>query len=147
MAEFSIIQQMRCTLPNENQSLDYIFEMLGALSRVDEPTRFAIRAHVGNHSLFITGVYPDHIRYRAQFRGAPELEYYETIGSSNFRVARDHRLAQKYDLGRVYDILSENFHTVRLALNDMSERLLFISEKDHAQLPITSEDKSVDGQP
>jgi hypothetical protein len=130
MAEFSILQQMRCTLPNETQPLNYIFEMLAALQRVDEKTRFMIRAHVGNHSLFICGVFPDHIRYRAQFKGAPELEYYESLGSSNFKVASDHQLAQRYDLAPIYSILSEKFHAVRLALNDMSDRLLFLGDKD-----------------
>jgi hypothetical protein len=130
MTEFSILKQMQCSLPNENKPMNYIFEMLSALQRVDESTRFMIRAHLGNHSLFICGVFPDHIRYRAQFRGAPELEYYETLGSSNFRVAGDHRLAQKFDLAPIFNILSENFRAVRLALNDMNDRLLFIGDKD-----------------
>lgn len=132
LAEFSSAQRLRYPIPNDPRPFDYLFEMLAALQTADERTGFIIRAHVGNHSLFVSGVFPDRIQHRAQFRGAPEMEYYERLGSSNFRVAGDSRIAQKYALSPIYDVLSKEFHTVRMALNDMRERLIFLGEKDYS---------------
>lgn len=128
LAEFSSATRARNPLAGAEQPMDYLFEMLAALQQADDGTRFLIRAHVGNHSLFLSGVFPERVHYRAQFRGAPEIAYYETLGSANFRVASDHRLAQKYDLVPIFVALAEQFHTIRLALNDMTDRLISLGD-------------------
>jgi hypothetical protein len=102
------------------------------LQTADERTAFAIRAHVGNHSLFISGVFPEFIKHRAQYKGAPHLEYYESLGSSNFRVAGDHSLAQRYELAPIFGVLSEGFRIVRIALNEMADRLVSVGDKEHS---------------
>lgn len=132
LAEFSSAHRLRFPITGNEQPMDYIFEMLTALQTANESTAFLIRAHVGNHSLFVSGIFPDRIRYRAQFRGAPEMEYYEKLGSANFRVAGDHRLAQQYHLNPVFGALSEQFHTIRLALNDMTDRFIFLGDRDYS---------------
>ena len=77
------------------------------------------------------GVFPERIRFRTEVKGAPNLRYYEEIGKINFRLARDHRLAHEYDLAEVFNVLSERFETTRLALNDMTDRLLSLGEPDY----------------
>ncbi len=131
LAEFSSIQRVRYPT-NENHPMDYLVDMLAALQKADDSTKFLIRAHVGNHSLFISGVFPDHIHHRTQFRGAPEMEYYENLGSANFGIARDHRLAHQFELSPIFGMLAERFRTVRMALNDMSDRLLFLRDQDYS---------------
>jgi hypothetical protein len=132
LADFSKAEQMQLRVNGQGQPLDYFFEMLSALQTADETTRFFIRAHIGNHSLFMSGVFPDRIRHRAEYKGAPDLKYYEELGVANYRAARDHRLAQKYDVAEVYDVLAERFQTTRRALNDLGERLITIGDVDHA---------------
>ncbi len=110
--------------------MEYFFEMLAALQTADERTSFFIRAHIGNHSLFLSGVFPQRIRYRAERKGFPGLSYYEELGRSNFRIASDHRLASRYDLAPIYSTLSERFQETRQALNDMSERLVSLGDID-----------------
>src|SRR6267143_1079299 len=85
---------------------------------------------VGNYSLFFSGIFPDRIRFRAELRGFPDLKYYEALGKSSFRAASDHRLARKYDLARVFDVLAERFEVTRLALNDLGERLITLGDSD-----------------
>ena len=128
LAEFSEAERTRCVVPGQDRPLDYFFEMLAALQTADEFTSFFIRVHIGNHSLFLSGVFPERIRFRAERRGCPDLKYYESLGQSNYRVASDHRLAERYQLGGVLETLSERFQTTRLALNDMAERLLCIGD-------------------
>lgn len=110
--------------------MDYFFEMLAALQSADEPTRFQIRTHIGNQSIFLSGMFPERIRARAERRGFPGLGYFESLGQSSFRAASDHRLARKHGLDDVFATLSERFHETRLALNDMSERLLSVGESE-----------------
>lgn len=128
LAEFSRIERTRCTVKGEVK--DYFFEMLAALQTADDTTGFYIRAHIGNQSLFMSGVFPDRIRFRAERKGFPGLTYYEGVGSANYRVASDHRLARQYDLDGVFSMLSDRFHDTRLALNDLRERLVSLGDPE-----------------
>jgi hypothetical protein len=130
LAEFSRTERLRCLVPGGPTASDYLFELLAALQAVDDVTGFFIRAHIGNQTLFLAGVFPEHLRYREERRGAPGLRYYEEIGRANFRVARDHRLARKYELCDIFDTLAERFDSARLALNDLSERLCALGDAE-----------------
>ncbi|PYI84979.1 MAG: hypothetical protein DME26_12170 [Verrucomicrobia bacterium] len=114
LAEFSRVERTRCVVPGQPNPLNYFFEMLAALQTANDRTSFCIRAHIGT-----------------EVKGAPNLRYYEEIGKINFRLARDHRLAHEYDLAEVFNVLSERFETTRLALNDMTDRLLSLGEPDY----------------
>jgi hypothetical protein len=135
LAEYSMMERSQCRVPGHASPLNYFFEMLLALRDANERNSFELRAHIGNYALFFTGVFPDRIRVRAEKRGFPDLKYFEGIGRSNFRVARDHRLAQRYELSSIFDTLSERFGETRAALNDLSERLLSWDDDKYA-LPI-----------
>src|SRR6266581_2188137 len=94
LTEFALSERARCLLPGQSGPLDYFFEMLTALSTADERTSFFMRVHIGNYSLFLSGVFPDRIRFRAEARGFPSLKYYESLGQTHYRMASDHRLAR-----------------------------------------------------
>jgi hypothetical protein len=130
LTEFSREERARCVTPDGTGRLDYFFDMLAALEKADDHTAFWIRAHIGNHSLFLSGVFPEHIRHRSERRGAPGLRYYQELGRANFRAASHHRLATRYDLAAVFDTLSEQFEPARLALNDLSERVFSIGDPE-----------------
>ncbi|HZI31751.1 MAG TPA: hypothetical protein VFF11_05385 [Candidatus Binatia bacterium] len=132
LAEFARSERSRCVLPGQANALDYFFEMLSALQTADDHTSFHIRAHIGNYSLFLSGVFPDRIRVRAERRGFPDLKYYVALGRTHFRVASDHRLAQRYELSDIFNTLSERFETTRLALNDISDRLFTMNAEDYS---------------
>jgi hypothetical protein len=132
LAEFSRAEKARCVVPGQTNPLDYIFEMLTALQTADDRTSFQIRVHIGNHSLFLAGVFPERIRCRAEARGFPDLKYYEGLGRANYRMASDHRLARRLALEKVLNTLAERFETSRLALNDISDRLFSISEPNYS---------------
>jgi hypothetical protein len=128
LAEFARTERARCVVPGQTNPLDYLFEMLTALKTADDRTSFFIRVHIGNHSLFLSGVFPERIRFRAEMRGFPDLKYYEGLGRTHFRMASDHRLAQKYEVAKIYNTLAERFQATRLALNDIADRLFSIGE-------------------
>jgi len=132
LSEFAQADRIRCSLPGEVQSLDYMFEMIGALGRANDATRFLLRMHIGNHSLFLTGVFAERIRYRAEKRGCPDVRYYEDLGRSSFRVASDHRLAQQFELTPILSTLADRFEDTRMALNDAAERLFTLGDADRS---------------
>ncbi len=131
LAEFARAERSRCVVPGGHNPLDYFFEMLAALQTADDRTSFQIRAHIGNYSLFLSGVFPDRIRFRTERRGFPDLKYYEAMGRTQYRVASDHRLAQRYELSGIFDTLAERFETTRLALNDVADRLFSLGDANY----------------
>jgi hypothetical protein len=132
LTEFARSERARCTIPGTGTPMDYFFEMLMALKTADDRTSFFIRAHVGNYSLFLSGVFPDRIRFRAEARGFPDLKYYEGLGRTQYRVASDHRLAQRYELADILGTLADRFAATRLALNDIADRLFSIGDPDYS---------------
>src|SRR6266446_987255 len=132
LAEFARTERSRCIVPGQKNPLDYFFELLAALKTADDRTSFFIRVHIGNHSLFLSGVFPDRIRFRAEARGFPDLKYYEGLGRTHFRMASDHRLAQRYEVAKIFSTLSERFETTRLALNDIADRLFSIGDTNYS---------------
>jgi hypothetical protein len=132
LAEFARTERGRFVVPGQAMPLDYFFDMLAALSTADDRTSFLIRVHIGNYSLFLSGVFPERIRSRAEVRGFPDLRYYESLGRTQYRMASDHRLAQRFELTHVLSTLSERFQTSRLALNDIAERLFSIGDTNYS---------------
>src|SRR5437867_8207792 len=59
LAQFSSAERGRCVVPGRTSPLEYFFEMMTALEKADDRTSFLIRVHMGNHSLFLAGVFPD----------------------------------------------------------------------------------------
>jgi hypothetical protein len=132
LTEFARTERGRCVVPGQPNPLDYFFEMLAALQAADDRTSFFIRVHMGNYSLFLSGVFPERIRFRAERRGFPDLKYYEALGRSQYHAASEHPLAQRYDVAEILNILAERFATTRLALNDMADRLLSLGDTNYA---------------
>lgn len=130
LCEFSRAERTRCQIPGGQASLEYLFEMVSALETADDRASFCIRAHIGNHSLFLAGVFPERIRFRAENSGSPCLGYYEALGRANFRLASDHRLADRYALAPIFSVLADRFQETRLALNDAAQRLFFLGDSE-----------------
>jgi hypothetical protein len=146
LAEFSSAERSRCVVPGQNTPLDYLFEMLTALRTADDRTAFQIRVHIGNHSLFLAGVFPERIRSRAEARGFPDLKYYEGLGRANYRMASDHRLARRLAMEKVLNTLADRFETTRMALNDISDRLFSISEPSYSLESLLNPNRPGEGQ-
>jgi hypothetical protein len=128
LAEFARAERARCVVPGADGPLEYFFEMLAALQKADDRTRFYLRVHMGNYSLFLSGVFPERIRFRAEGRGCPDLKYYDAVGRAQYRMASDHQLARRHDVAEILGTLSDRFQTTRLALNDIADRLFSLGD-------------------
>jgi hypothetical protein len=122
--------QSRCLhAPEEMQDQDfrYVSDVLQALVHATPSQAFVLRTHVANYSLFLSGVFHDHVEKKTQ-RGGPSLRFYEDVGRSNFAVAAKDRQARTLGLESIFSNLADSFHEVRLALNDLADRLLHLGD-------------------
>ena len=109
----------------DDEQYRYLTDLVADIAAVAGRRGFLLAAHLGNFSLWMAGVFPDRITAREERRGGPGLRYYEELGMRGFRLAASHRLAEQLDLAGLYSRAAESFSAIRVALNRLSDRLLF----------------------
>lgn len=102
--------------------VDIVADLDGASS---ERRQFLLRAHLGNYSLWLSGLFPDYVVARVHRRSAPGLIYYEDLGATGYNLASQCELADRHDLVDVYRQVAGGFRAVRRALNRISDRYFF----------------------
>jgi len=115
------------------QPIQYLSDMMLALRNASPVQTFLIRAHAGNYSLFLSGIFPETVQRRSE-RGAPDITFYEELGRMNFKVVAGHAYARTAELRDIYNALAEHFRDVRLALNRLSDSLITIDDTSHIPL-------------
>jgi hypothetical protein len=115
----------------EERGRQYISDMLIALTRATAEQAFLLRAHVGNYSLFISGIFHENTMRRSR-RGAPDVKFYEQIGRTNYQLLASHATARRCELNDVYEELADRFREVRVALNRLAEQLLNLDDDGSA---------------
>lgn len=114
----------RIALHDENRYA-YLVDLVAEAGRAEGERQFRVRAHLGNFALWLAGIFPDYIAARRARKGGPDLPYYEEVGSTGFRMASGHAMAERYGLDGVLRQAGERFGALRVALNRLSDRLLF----------------------
>ncbi len=102
----------------------YVTDMLTVLADLKGNRAFLLQAHLGNFSLFVSGIFPDHIRHRASVCGAPDISFYETIGRTHYRLAAHQPQARQTGLEHVLDTIGSEFTAVRRGLNRVADQFL-----------------------
>src|SRR4026207_361872 len=117
----------------EDDGRQDVSDMLIALTRATPEQAFLLRAHVGNYSLFLTGIFHENTQHRS-LRGAPDLAFYEQVGRTNYQLVASHATARRCELNDVYGELADRFREVRLALNRLSDQLINLDEEVNTSL-------------
>ena len=130
---FSRSARLKSPVADNAQPIQYLSDMMLALRNASPVQTFLIRAHAGNYSLFLSGIFPATVQRRSE-RGAPDFTYYEDVGRMNYKVVAGHTYARTAELGDIYNNLADQFHNVRLALNHLSDTLLNIDDASHIPL-------------
>ena len=118
-------------ISDETQHLaeQYISDILIALNRATPEQAFLLRAHIGNYSLFISGIFhPAVAGQRRSLRGGPDIEFYEQVGRTSYQLVASHAVARRCELDDVFEGLADRFRDVRLALNQLSDQLLNLDD-------------------
>jgi len=124
---FSHIERMRAPSGAGEGVQQYVSDLLLAQQKASNSQQFLLRAHIGNYALFITGVFQDRVEERSK-RGAPDMEFYEHVGASNFLAASVHSVAREHLLTPIFEELGERFHEIRCALNQTAETHMHLDE-------------------
>ena len=103
----------------------YLVDLMRDLAAADRREAFLIRTHMGNYSLWLTGLFPDFVERRVHRRGAPPLAYYEDVGRAGYRDASRSPEATALGMEEHLRAVGEHFSGVRLALNRISDRYLW----------------------
>jgi len=125
---FSRASQLQISESVGERVEQYIHDILIALTRATPEQAFLLRAHIGNYSLFISGIFHPAVAGRRSMRGGPDLEFYEQVGRTNYQLVASHATARRCELDDVFEGLADQFRDVRLALNQLSDRLLNLDD-------------------
>jgi hypothetical protein len=102
--------------------------MIQEAQSVDSRRQFLIYSHIGNYSLFLTGIFPQYIEYRYKYKSRPvNMQFYVDFGKTYYELASEHTLAREYELNEVFLRLSMMFEVYKNALNHLSKEYLGFS--------------------
>lgn len=103
----------------------YLVDMVTRMSSAGGREAFLLRAHLGNFSLWLSGLFPDFLEARVQRRGAPDIAYYERMGTTGYRMAAESSEAAALGVEEIFGEVAGHFSGVRRALNRLSDRYLW----------------------
>lgn len=110
---------------NDDEMYDTLASLLEDVNDRDPRRAFLVRAHLGNRALWVAGLYPDWVEQRKWRKGGPDLGYFEELGKRGFELASEHRIAEQYGMADLYAAVAARFGLLRVALNSVSDALLF----------------------
>lgn len=110
---------------DDEQEYHYLVDMMVELSTAEERRTFLLRSHLGNYSLWLSGLFPDFLEARSRRRGGPPIRYYEEMGSTGYRLASETSEADALGVTDVLRAVADGFGQVRSALNRVSDRHLW----------------------
>lgn len=108
-----------------DEEFHYLVDIVMRAEGEEGKDSFLLRAHLGNYSLWISGLFPDYLEARVQRRGAPALSYYERMGATGYRMAAETREAESLGVEPILRNVAEDFSGVRRALNRIADRYLW----------------------
>lgn len=110
---------------DDEREYHYLVDLVDRIGSVTEAEAFVVRTHLGNYSLWLSGLFPDYLESRARRRGAPPISYYERLGATGYRAAARSPQAAALGVDGVFDDVGRAFGRVRGALNQVSDRYLW----------------------
>lgn len=125
LLHFGLRDRAQKVADTDDDTFDTLAGLVEAAEGPDPRRAFLVQAHLGNYALWLSGMFPDHIEYRKWRRGAPGLHYFEQLGQRGFQLASRHRLAEEHGLALLFALAAERFPVLRIALNRISDAVLF----------------------
>ena len=125
LAQFTESSRLYNERENEGRSYQYIVDMITDSLHSDNIEKFHIYCHIGNYTLFLTGMIPEYIKYRYEYKRRPvDKHYYVGFGKTYYGLASEHTNARKSRLTGTLSQLSEGFEAVSQVLSFMNKEYL-----------------------
>jgi hypothetical protein len=82
---FSHASRLQISDETHHLAEQYISDILIALNRATPEQAFLLRAHIGNYSLFISGIFHENTQRRS-LRGGPDIKFYEQVAGRTINL-------------------------------------------------------------
>ena len=113
---------------HDEQTHHYLTDMIIEAGNADSRRQFLIYSHIGNYSLYVTGIFPQSIEYRRRYKNRPvSTQFYIDFGREYYERASVHKMTRQYELDEVLFRLSIMFDVYREALNHLARKYLVLS--------------------
>ena len=113
---------------HDEQISQYLTDMVIEAQNANSRRQFIIYAHIGNYSLYLTGIFPQAIEYRHRYKNRPvNMQFYIDFGREYYAHASAHTMACEYQLEEVFFRLSIMFEVYQNALNHLAKQYLVFS--------------------
>lgn len=105
-----------------------LLELVTEAASANTRRQFLIYSHIGNYSLFISGLFPQWIEYRHRYKKRPlNMQYYVNYGRTYFQRAAEHPMARELALDDVFLRMSLLFEIYKNLLNHIARNYLIPS--------------------
>lgn len=105
---------------DDEKQYRYIIDMLEEIQRSDNARRFYIYCHIGNYTLFFTGLFSEYIEHKFKYKKTlVDCRYYIDFGKTYFGLASEHAMAKQFELDNTLHSLSEGFEIITKLLQYM----------------------------
>ncbi|MFQ5938336.1 MAG: hypothetical protein ACE5LB_18190 [Acidiferrobacterales bacterium] len=109
----------------DSQTYEYLVDMIEEAARADTHRQFLVYSHIGNYTLWLTGLFPEWLEYRRRYKRRPvDVSFFTNSGRAYFERAASHPLAQEYGLNDVFLRLAMMFDHYKSGLNHMAREYL-----------------------
>jgi hypothetical protein len=125
LLHFGLRDRAHRVADTDDETFDTLAGLAEAAEGPDPRRAFLVQVHLGNYALWLSGMFPDHIEHRRWRRGGPGLGYFEQMGQRGFTLASQHRLADEHGLALLFALAASRFPVLRVALNRISDAVLF----------------------
>lgn len=113
---------------HDKQAVNYLTDMIAEAQNADSRRQFLIYSHIGNYSLYVTGLFPGSIEYRQRYKRRPVgSQFYIDFGREYYEQASGHTIAREYELDEVFFRLSIMFEVYKDALNHLAKQYLILT--------------------
>lgn len=121
MALFVTTHRLYRVDATDDEAYAYLVDMIEKAVGADPRRRFLIHAHVGNYSLFMTGLFGAYFEERYKNgRRTVSSDYYADLGSASYSQASALPPAQEYQLTEIFVRLALTFDSYRHALGTLA---------------------------
>jgi hypothetical protein len=125
LAQFIESSKLFSMSDDEKKSHQYIVDMITDSLSSDNIEKFYIYCHIGNYTLFLTGMIPEYIKHRYEYkRISVDKDYYVGFGKTYYGLASEHTNARRNRLTGTLSQLSEGFEVVAQVLSFMNKEYL-----------------------
>lgn len=121
LAQFAHGDRLYRVQSNESERYEYLTDLLQDAVEASPERQFLIDVHIGNFSLYLSGVCEPWVHYRQTYRRRPvSLDYYKAMGANHYAQAASSFHANLFGLQQILERLAVRFEYFRTGMRTLA---------------------------